>query len=95
MGVYYQVACDKHKERIDPGEIDDLGIKEGPIAHPEHPFGPVVVFAMLHRWQASVRLVNDSSDDPGFFEYENVTEEVLRKYNEYYKAEFKFTGKSR
>ena len=95
MGTYYQVACDERKERIDPGDIDDLGIKAGPIAHPKHPFGPVVMFAMLHRWRRPVRLVNDCAEDPGYFEYENVTEEVLAAYNEYYETEFKFTGKSR
>lgn len=95
MGVYYQVACDESKERIDPGDIDDLGIKAGAIAHPEHPFGPVVMFAMLHRWRSPIRLVDDTRDDPGYFEYVNVTEVVLLQYNEFYETEFRFTGKSR
>lgn len=92
MGTYYQVACDEKKERIDPGEINDLGIKSGPIANPKHPFGAVVIFAMLHRWRAPVRLVNDCAEDAGYFEYANVTEETLKAYNEFYGMSLKFTG---
>lgn len=95
MGVYYKAACDEAKEQIDPGHIDDLGVKANAIAHPDHPFGPVVVFAMLHRWKASARIANDSADDDGYFAYADVTEEVLAAYNEQYKTQLKFTGKSR
>lgn len=94
MGVYYKVVCDERKERISPGDIDGLGNKSGAISHPRHPFGSVIVFAMLHRWRAAVRLVNDSEEDPSYLEYEDVTESVLREYNEQHKTEYKFTGES-
>jgi hypothetical protein len=93
MGVYYQVACDEDRERIDPGSINDLGIKVGAIAHPNHPFGSVVVFAMSHRWHGKpTRIVDDLGSDPGYFDYNEVTEEVVKEYNEYYKTSLKFTG---
>lgn len=91
MGIYYKIACDEVKECIDPGHINDLGIKAGAIAAPDHPFGSVVVFAMVMRWDHPVRLVNDSGDDPAYFEYTDVTEDVLKEYNERYKTELKFT----
>lgn len=94
MGTYYMVACDKLKERINPSNINNLGIKAGPIAHPNHPFGQVVMFALLNRWSnESIRLVNDGqSDEDAFFEYADVTKEVLSDYNEYYQVELIFTG---
>jgi hypothetical protein len=95
MGVYYKAACDEAKEQIDPGHINDLGVKAGSIAHPEHPFGPVVIFAMLYRWKAPVRIANDTADDDGYFVYADVTEEVLKAYNERYKTQLMFTGQSR
>ena len=95
MGVYFKVACDEAKECIDPGSINDLGVKAGSIAHPEHPFGPVVVYATLHRWHSPIRLANDSHDDPGYYDYLDVTEEVLREYNQTYNTHFRFTGKPR
>ena len=45
MGIYYRAACDELRESIDPGDINNLGNKIGAIAHPEHPFGAVLVFA--------------------------------------------------
>jgi len=95
MGAYYKAACDEAKEQINPGHIDDLGIKAKSIAHPNHPFGQVVIFAMLHRWKASVRIANDTGDDDGYFDYADVTDEVLKAYNEHYKTQLRFTGESR
>jgi len=93
MGVYYQAACDETKERIDPSNINGLGIKAGPIACPMHPFGAVVIFAMLHRWNSKqVRLVNDTQEDPGYFEYTEVTKDVLSAYNKHYETNLEFTG---
>ena len=92
MGIYYMIACDELKERIDPGAINKLGIKEHAIthhaiAHLEHPFGAVVVFALLNRWERKViRLANDmSGEDLGYFDYTDVTEAILSDYNTYYK----------
>lgn len=85
MGIYYQVACDATQERIDPGGINDLGIKADAIAYPKHPFGPVVIYAMLTRWSGkSVRLVNDLGDDPGYFDYADITGEIIAEYNKKY-----------
>lgn len=85
MGTYYKMACDDLKESIDPGDINGLGIKEFAIAYPTHPFGPVIVFAMLERWKGhACRLVNDLTDDPGYFDYRNVTREVIEDYNARY-----------
>ena len=96
MGIYYAVACDKFKESIDPGAINNLGIKAGSIAHPNHPLGAVIIFAALYRWQGEpIRVVNDLGDDPGYFEYRDVTKEVLKEYNEYYSTDLRFTGKDK
>lgn len=92
MGVYYKVACDEAKENIDPGAIDDLGIKAPAIAALDHPFGAVVIYAMLYFWKHPVRLVNDMLDDPGYFEYSDVTADVLKAYNERYETNMQYTG---
>jgi hypothetical protein len=93
MGVYYKIACDKRKERIDPGEIDNLGNKSGAIAHPDHPFGMVVIFALTTRWaRESIRLVDDLAGDPGYYDYEDVTKDILAEYNEIYNTSLIFTG---
>ena len=93
MGIYYMVACDELKERIDPGVINNLGVKEHAIAHPEHPFGAVVVFALLNRWRGKViRLADDRSDDAGYYDYVCVTESVLAEFNTCYGTSFQFTG---
>lgn len=93
MGTYYKAACDELSESIDPGEIDNLGIKANAIANPAHPLGPFIVYAMLNRWHGKkVRIVNDAGDDDGYFRYENVTEDVLEDYNKNYGTSYKFTG---
>jgi len=93
MAIYYQVVCDEAKEGIYPGFINNLGVKSGSIAHPEHPIGNILMFAMLYRWSGStVRLANDLEEDLGFFEYEDVTEQVLAEYNKSYNTNIKFTG---
>lgn len=92
MGVYYQIACDELRERIDPGYIDNLGIKRGAIACHDHPFGPMVIFALLNRWAGKqARLVDDTSDDPGYFLYQNVTAFIIYEYNQQYHTNFKLT----
>lgn len=94
------------RESIDPGDINNLGIKFGAIGHPQHPFGPVVVFAMLTRWNGhGARIVGDSGDnDDPYYEYRDVTADVLADYNEYYSGlkaldspewPLKYTGASR
>lgn len=51
------------------------------------------MFAMLYRWKAPIRLANDhDGDDPGYFDYKEVTEEVLNEYNKYYNTQLVFTG---
>lgn len=89
MGVYYKAACDELREKIDPGKINDLGVKASAIAHPDHPFGSVVVFAMLGRWSGhATRLANDTEDDEGYFGYQDVTKQVVQDYNERYGTEY-------
>lgn len=86
MGVYYKIACDEVKESIEPGDINDLGIKLNAISAPDHPFGAVCVFAMARRWACRpCRIVDDCGDDPGYFDYADVTEEVIKAYNEVYR----------
>lgn len=91
MGIYYQVACDEARERIDPACINGLGNKFVAIAHPEHPFGQVIIFAMLRRWAGkSVRLAEDYTDDAGYYEYRDITEDVIREYNHAYGTSLTF-----
>ena len=64
MGTYYRAACDAAKQTIDPGYMNDLGMKHSAISHPNHPFGPILSFAMSTRWiGGSVRLVSDNVED--------------------------------
>jgi len=93
MGDYYAVACDELKESIDPGAINNLGVKAESVAHPNHPLGAVVIFALLNRWSGkAVRVANDFGYDPGYFKYRDITREVLKEYNEYYKTKLRYTG---
>lgn len=93
MGVYHKIACDECKESIDPGNINDLGIKTWAIASPEHWLGILAVFAMTSRWDGnSVRLVNDTAYDQGYFMYTDVTKEVIEAYNEKYGTDLRYTG---
>jgi hypothetical protein len=87
MGIYYAVACDEMKERIDPGEINNLGMKEYAIAYPDHPFGALVIFAMLTRWRhKNITLVNDYDDEESYYEYTDITADVVTAYNAVYNA---------
>ncbi len=93
MGIYYVIACDELKEKIEPGSINNLGIKQRAIAHPDHPFGPVSVFALVTRWRdKAARVLNDGGDDPGYFEYTDVTQQIIDEYNSEYRTALKFTG---
>ena len=87
MGVYYKAVCDELQESIDPGRINDGGVKGYAIAHPTHEFGPVVILAMLGRWRRhSVRLVtheNPHADNP-YHSYTDVTKQVIAEYNSLY-----------
>lgn len=99
MGTYYKIACDEVRESIDPGDINNLGVKLGSIAHPEHPFGPVAVFAMAWRWSGKAcQIVPDGGDDDeAYYAYQDVTAEVVKDYNAHYekalKAPLVYTGK--
>ena len=93
MGTYYCVACDELKEKIDPGDINNCGVKQGSIGSLDHPIGAVSVFAMCRRWRhKEIRLAYDSADDPGYDEYTDVTKEVLEEYNKEYKTDLTYTG---
>lgn len=88
MGIEFTIACDATKEKIDPARIDGFGSKAGPIAHPNHPLGALAVFAMLYRWAWSpVRLAADGGDDSGYYDYTDVTDEVIEEYNHFYGTE--------
>ena len=83
MGVYYMIACDELKERIEPGDVFGLGIKRGAITSVEHPIGALVINTLMGRWNGrSCRVADDCGEDPGYFEYTDVTEEVMADYNE-------------
>jgi hypothetical protein len=93
MGTYYCVCCDELKEKIDPGDIDDLGVKESSIGHFKHPIGQITIFTLTRRWRnKSIRLANDSGNDDGYFNYEDVTKIVIEEYNNCYKTNIKYTG---
>jgi hypothetical protein len=93
MGTYYKVACDETKENIDPGSINDLGVKKHAVAAPEHPLGPIVVFALVTRWFGKkCRAVIDVDDDLGYFDYKDITKEVIEAYNKEYHTNLEFTG---
>ena len=92
MSTYYKIACDEVRENIDPGGINDLGVKEFAISHPDHPFGAVCVYAMRTRWNGlGCRIVSDSGGDHGYDEYVSVTGQVLAEYNKYYGCDLHLT----
>lgn len=87
MGTYYKVACDALQENIDPGDVNDGGIKLKAISHPQHAFGPLVVFAMAGRWNGRLcRVVPDNREDAAaaYDDYKDVTEEVITEYNRFH-----------
>ena len=93
MGIYYVIACDKLKEKIDPGSINDLGMQQHAIAHLKHPFGSVVIFALVTRWcNQTARIANDYNDDPGYYEYTDITQQIINEYNTEYGTTLQFTG---
>jgi hypothetical protein len=96
MGTYYKVVCDDMKEAISPGLINGLGIKFDAIAHPQHPFGQVVIFAGLRHWFGhSMRVCSDSGDDEiAYDDYSDITEQVLVAYNALYGTNLRFTPRS-
>lgn len=81
MGVYYAAVCDAKRERIDPGYINNMGIKRGAIAFPNHPLGPIVIFALVSGRWPSARLAHDAGgDDEAYENYTDVTAEVVAEY---------------
>ena len=94
MGTYFKVVCVELSEQIEPGHINDLGVKAGNIAHIEHPFGPLVIFAMVSRWRGKrIYLVGDTDDDSERYEnFNDVTKQLIGDYNKYYKTDLVFTG---
>lgn len=85
MGVYYTAVCDEKRELIEPGDINDLGIKRYAIGCPTHPFGAILVHALVSRWSGcKARIVGDFCDE-GEASYADVTAEVLKSYVETYK----------
>lgn len=93
MGTYYCVVCDELEEKIDPGSIDNLGIKEGAIGNLKHSIGAVTIFALCGRWRnKKIRLANDSGNDPGYDDYTEITKEILEEYNKSYKTNLIYTG---
>lgn len=96
MGTYYVVACDATREFIEPGNIDDLGMKRRSIAHPEHPLGQLVIFALTGIWAGMrVRAVGDdiTMDADTVKEYRDITKQIIKEYNAEYKTQLKFTGR--
>lgn len=96
MGVYYKIACDQAREVIDPGDVNDFGIKFSSITCLDHPIGSLTIFALGRRWSGkTVRLVDDcGDDDTPYFTYRDVTREVIEEYNEHNRGDeqIRYTG---
>jgi hypothetical protein len=82
MGIYCKVACDETRESIDPGLINNSGIKIQHLGRRNHPLGPLVMHVLTWRWQGkSCRVVDDSGDDPAYDAYVDITESMIADYN--------------
>jgi hypothetical protein len=93
MGIYYAYANDSKKEIIFP-MIDDgesvAGSKKHNFMCRDHPIHFLLCVALMYRWCGdSVRLCNDYNDEDIYFEYKDVTCEVVKIANE--KAGMNFT----
>jgi hypothetical protein len=97
MGVYYRIVCHSRRECIEPGSINNLGIKLSSITHPSHPIGTLAVFALVDRNWDAVSLVSDGTDL--YDEYSDVTRELIEAFNAWFKDRpevepLRFTGDS-
>ena len=86
------IVCDDLRESIDPSYVNDLGCKAYPIAHPDHPFGALVIYAMLNSWCGkSVRLVNDEIYEVDYYYYKDITKGLIDSYNFNYRVSLNYT----
>jgi len=97
MGAYYKLVCDELRESIDPGAINNCGIKLGSISFPNHPFGSVSIFAMSIVWgiDYKFRLINDERYPEEYFDYKDITKQIIDRYNDCYCTEenkLQYTG---
>lgn len=93
MGTYFAVACDELKEKLDPGSVNNGPIKLGGMCMRGNPFGALTLYTMAGgRWyRKACRIVNDSADDPGYFDYTDVTAEAIIEYNDSYEESLEHT----
>lgn len=94
MGTYYHVVCIDLKEKIEPGDINDLGIKGWSYRAFRTPLWSDSNFRDANKMERkSVHLMGDYRDDIDIYnDYINVTKQLIDEYNKYYKTDLVFTG---
>ena len=95
MSTYYTVCCDERREQINVCFVlgmdgSGFGIKQRSIAAPGNILGALAIFALNTIWTGkSLRLADDIRDhDPGYFDYHDITPELIVAYNKEYKTSF-------
>lgn len=96
MSTSVKVLCGKRWETLDPGRIMLDGKRfsshEFGIAHPNHPFGHLLLYAMTNRWWVgrSVTLIDESHDlyTDYFEDTRDVTDIIVSDYNKAYGTRF-------
>ena len=80
MGTYYTILNHTKRQKLDPGQIGGGNIKASGIAHGDA--GRILAFAMINDWIGDHVVVQGDwgDDDPGAG-YEDVTEQIVRKFN--------------
>lgn len=95
MGICYAYVNDQKKEILFPN-IDDgngeAGSKRGNFLRRDHPIHVLLFLALFYKWHGdSVRLCDDCGDD-AYFEYQDVTGDLVKIANKYEGLSFAYTN---
>lgn len=101
MSTSVKVLCVKRWETLDPDRIMRDGkwcsSHEFGIAHPNHPLGHLLLYAMVHRWTqgGQVTLIDESHDfyTDYFEDTHDVTDLIVHDYNKAYGTTFEVAPK--
>ncbi len=82
MGIYWCAIDEYTKEKIEPPL--NFCIKSPGIFHPANPFAGMVM--MMNSFGYTFELINDADWEGPYYsnEYKNITDEVYKKYLEYF-----------
>jgi hypothetical protein len=92
MGTYYAVVNHKRKQKIDLWQIrPHVSIKIRGICHPDSFTGAIALYASYWIWDMEpIALAGDSCFGGPYDTYEDITEEVIKQYNQSYGTNYAF-----